>query len=105
MKRVPHAECEFPIFGVTLIPTGGSLSRKYPLTPVGGGLEWDSWARIWPPPKGSATAPEVGFEDIAIDLLEAPFLDNFRLADHSGVKRIKRALAGPIYSWLPLTCS
>ena len=64
MKRVPHAECEFPIFGVTLIPTGGSLSRKYPLTPVGGGLEWDSWARIWPPPKGSATAPEVGFEEI-----------------------------------------
>jgi hypothetical protein len=61
VKRVPHAECEFPIFGVTLIPTGGSLSRKYPLTPVGGGVEWDSWARIWPPPKGSATAPEVGF--------------------------------------------
>jgi len=73
VKRVPHAECEFPIFGVTLIPTGGSLSRKYPLTPVGGGLEWDSWARIWPPPKGSATAPEVGFGEIAIILPQARF--------------------------------
>ena len=94
MKRVPHAECEFPIFGVTLIPTGWQPFTEVSVDPCWRGLEWDSWARIWPPPKGSATAPEVGFGDTfrsrvtrerrpLYQFPRSPFMNSFRTANNS----------------------
>ncbi len=84
MKRVPHAECEFPIFGVTLIPTGGQPFTEVSADPCWRGLEWDSWARIWPPPKGSATAPEV-----LVLYLKRPRAKNWELRRCGGALQIQ----------------